>query len=110
MIKKYIEHGVQIIIFNSVNGIDYNKIKAGKISGEDISTDKYKKEEVKGADEFINYLVKKYPQINYIDPNKAICKDGLCSGEINGTILYRDGGHLNWLGSKLLGERYLKIE
>lgn len=110
MISKYISHGVIIILFNSVNGIDYNKIKAGKISGEDISTNKYKKEEIKGADEFINYLVKKYPQIKYIDPNKAICNDSLCSGEINGVILYRDGGHLNWLGSKLLGEKYLKMK
>ncbi|MFI7812443.1 acyltransferase family protein [Citrobacter werkmanii] len=108
MIKEYINHGVNVIIFNSVNGIDFNKIKSGKISGKDISTKEYMKKEVIGDDEFIHYLVKKYSQITYIDPNNILCKNGSCTGQINGKIIYRDGGHLNWSGSKELGRLFVK--
>ncbi|EHE5958113.1 hypothetical protein JMS23_003922 [Salmonella enterica] len=108
MIKEYINHGVNVIIFNSVNGIDFNKIKSGKISGKDISTKEHMKKEVVGGDEFIHYIVKKYPQITYIDPNDILCKNGLCTGQINGKIIYRDGGHLNWSGSKELGRLFVK--
>jgi len=108
MIQKYLDNGVKVIIFNSVNGIDFNKIKSGKISGKDITTSEYMKKETVDADEFIKSLLVKYPQINYIDPNIVLCQEGLCTGQIKGKIIYRDGGHLNWSGSKALGEAYIK--
>ncbi|WP_434005992.1 SGNH hydrolase domain-containing protein [Escherichia coli] len=46
--------------------------------------------------------------MTYIDPNNILCKNGLCTGQINGKIIYRDGGHLNWSGSKELGKLYVK--
>jgi hypothetical protein len=56
-------------------------------------------------------LKKKYPSIILIDLNKIICRGGRCLSAINDTPLYMNNGrnsHLNYTGSKLIGELYLK--
>ena len=50
-----------------------------------------------------------YPnQVFIINPNKAICNETKCNTSIDGTPIFADSNHLNYLGSKLLGELYLK--
>lgn len=49
-----------------------------------------------------------YPQITFIDPNRIICKNNECTPIINNIPLYRDNGHLNDVGSRLLGKELLK--
>lgn len=46
-----------------------------------------------------------------LDPNRFICVEANCFPEREGVLLYRDSGHLNdvgsrWLGNKFLGEGY----
>lgn len=56
-------------------------------------------------------MKKKYPQIILIDPNRIICQNSKCYSSINGTPLYFTGqfnSHLNYAGSTLIGELYLK--
>nr|WP_217343851.1 acyltransferase family protein [Noviherbaspirillum sp. L7-7A]MBV0877936.1 acyltransferase [Noviherbaspirillum sp. L7-7A] len=48
-------------------------------------------------------LKREFPTISYIDPNKAICDGGHCHAIIDNVPLYRDSGHLNDIGSRLIG-------
>ncbi|MED7788475.1 acyltransferase family protein [Francisella sp. 19X1-34] len=56
----------------------------------------------------IQKLKKQYPEMVIIDPKKAICNDKFCNIEINDVPIYADSNHLNYIGSKLLGEKYMK--
>jgi peptidoglycan/LPS O-acetylase OafA/YrhL len=53
-------------------------------------------------------LAEKYPSIVIIDPAKVVCDTSRCVTELNGVPLYRDGDHLNHLGSKLMGQMYVR--
>jgi peptidoglycan/LPS O-acetylase OafA/YrhL len=48
-----------------------------------------------------------YPQVQIIDPNSVICGENRCNPVLGGTVLYRDGAHLNDVGSRLIGEALL---
>lgn len=58
--------------------------------------------------QYLNYLVIKYPIITVIDPSLVMCDKLNCFSELNGIPLYRDGSHLNYIGSRLVGEIYLR--
>lgn len=49
-----------------------------------------------------------FPQVTFINPNRIICKDNECNPVIQNTPIYRDNGHLNDIGSRLLGKELLK--
>jgi peptidoglycan/LPS O-acetylase OafA/YrhL len=49
-------------------------------------------------------LKRRFPAIVYVDPNHAICSDAICHSMIGNIPLYRDGGHLNDQGSRLIGK------
>lgn len=57
---------------------------------------------------FLNYLVKKYPMVKIIDPALIVCDKNICFSELDGIPLYKDRSHLNYIGSKLIGELYIK--
>lgn len=48
-----------------------------------------------------------HPDITFIDPDKVICTSGICNPVVDSTELYRDDGHLNDVGSRLIGARLL---
>lgn len=50
-----------------------------------------------------------YPQVQVIDPNKAICNQQTCRPVIDNTLLYRDEVHLNDIGSRLIGKILLSM-
>lgn len=56
----------------------------------------------------INILLEKiaykYPNVYYIDPNPAFCKDKQCQVIINGEPTFSDMGHLSIFGADLIGE------
>ena len=37
-----------------------------------------------------------------------MCDEVLCYSELNEILLYKDSGHLNYVGYELVGELYLK--
>lgn len=49
----------------------------------------------------------KFPQVHFIDPNKVICPERLCSPIIEGNLLYLDNAHLNEKGSRFIGRTLL---
>jgi hypothetical protein len=54
------------------------------------------------------YVRKEFPNTRFIDPNNVICSNGSCSPVIGRTLLYRDDGHLNEIGSRLIGRVLLE--
>jgi peptidoglycan/LPS O-acetylase OafA/YrhL len=57
---------------------------------------------------FVDILFVKYPDLVIIDPAKIMCNEISCFSEINGIPLYRDGNHLNHIGSELIGSLYIE--
>ncbi|QUE30905.1 acyltransferase family protein [Francisella philomiragia] len=57
----------------------------------------------------VEKLKKEFPKLVIIDPKKAICDDSYCNIEINSIPIYADSNHLNYIGSELLGKKYLSM-
>jgi len=57
---------------------------------------------------FVDQLTQQFNQLVVIDPAKVMCDDAWCYSELNGVPLYKDGGHLNYEGSKLIGRLYIE--
>lgn len=55
-------------------------------------------------DDLFAELKVKFPEISFVDPNQAICDGGICHSMLEGTPLYRDGDHLNDVGSRVIGQ------
>ena len=56
---------------------------------------------------YFDEIGERYPQVQRIDPNAVICEGSRCSPVLGGTVLYRDGSHLNDAGSRAIGEALL---
>ena len=53
-------------------------------------------------------LQKKFPrQVTIVNPSKSICNKRRCKTSIDGIPIFADDHHLNYVGSKLLGKKYL---
>lgn len=61
----------------------------------------------KGWDAVLGRLTKKYPNVVVVDPAKVTCNQEKCFSEIDGVPLYHDWGHLNQMGSELIGKKYI---
>lgn len=48
-----------------------------------------------------------HPGVKVVDPNSVICRGKICDPVAGDVLLYRDNGHLNDLGSRLIGEKLL---
>ncbi|XSZ47773.1 SGNH hydrolase domain-containing protein [Francisella noatunensis] len=57
----------------------------------------------------VEKLKKEFPKLVIIDPKKAICDDSYCNIEIDNIPIYADSNHLNYIGSELLGKKYLSM-
>lgn len=57
---------------------------------------------------FFKQLKQEYPMVTFVDGQALICNEESCDARSNGFTLYKDNGHLNYIGAKLLGDRYLK--
>jgi peptidoglycan/LPS O-acetylase OafA/YrhL len=58
----------------------------------------------------VNEIKHKFPTVIIIDLKDVMCNSGKCDISINNTIIYKDASHLNIIGAKLLGEKYLKLK
>lgn len=61
----------------------------------------------RGEPDYFSEIRIRYPKIQIIDPNLVICHGDTCSPTLNDTLLYRDDGHLNDVGSRLIGQSLL---
>lgn len=57
---------------------------------------------------FFTDIKSKYPELTFINTRSLLCDDTYCSTQLGEVTLYRDHGHLNYIGSKLLGDLFLQ--
>lgn len=50
----------------------------------------------------------RFPQVTFIDPNQVICDVDRCRPMLEDLPLYRDGAHLNDVGSRLIGKALMQ--
>ena len=62
----------------------------------------------KRPDAYIVYEInRKHPEVTVINLNDVMCYDTSCNYEIDGSIVYRNGNHLNTSGATLLARKYI---
>ena len=63
---------------------------------------------MKRADDYIVYQIsRQYPEVTIINLNDVMCYDTGCNYEIDNSIVYRNGNHLNTSGATLLAKKYI---
>ncbi len=58
--------------------------------------------------QFVEELQEQFDHLVVIDPAKVMCDEHWCYSELDGVPLYKDSGHLNYEGSKLIGKLYIE--
>jgi peptidoglycan/LPS O-acetylase OafA/YrhL len=61
-----------------------------------------------GVRGFFEQLREEFPSVIWVDLTSLMCAKGRCVTELDGVPLYKDGGHLNDLGSRLLARKWLE--
>jgi peptidoglycan/LPS O-acetylase OafA/YrhL len=61
-----------------------------------------------GVSAFFDELRREFSDVVWINPAKIMCSDGRCATELDGVPLYKDSGHLNDLGARLLARKWLQ--
>jgi hypothetical protein len=90
-----------------VSSCTLNNLRFGLSNDCNLKASVYAKES-RDWSEFVDQLAARYDQLIVIDPAEILCDEELCYSELNDTPLYKDRGHLNYIGSELIGELYLK--
>lgn len=111
-IKELLDLDKNVIIIDplrTVSQMNLHKMKLLKtnngssINKEDLLIPFYKR-----ADDYIVYEIhRKYPQVTIINLNDVMCYDTSCNFEIDNSIVYRNGNHLNTSGATLLARKYI---
>ncbi len=58
----------------------------------------------------INEIKKRFPSVIIIDLKDVMCNDAKCDYMINEEIVYRDYGHLNISGTRMIAKKYLEVK
>ncbi|MDA9276773.1 acyltransferase [Flavobacteriaceae bacterium] len=111
-IKELLDLDKNVIIIDplrTVSQMNLHKMKLLKtnngssINKQDLLIPFYKR-----ADDYIVYEIhRKYPQVTIINLNDVMCYDASCNYEIDNSIVYRNGNHLNTSGATLLAKKYI---
>lgn len=112
-IKELVDSEINIFIIDalrSTNDMNLHKMKMHKtsnissISKEELLVPFYKR----GKEYIVYEIEKRFPSITIIDLNDVMCNDKTCDYEINGSIVYRNGNHLNTSGAELIANRFIE--
>lgn len=57
---------------------------------------------------YLQDIALNYKNIEYIDIDNQVCKNGTCSPYLDGKPMYYDGGHLSIKGSRIIGEKMIE--
>jgi peptidoglycan/LPS O-acetylase OafA/YrhL len=111
-IKELLDLDKNVIIIDplrTVSQMNLHKMKLLKtnngssINKQDLLIPFYKR-----PDAYIVYEInRKYPQVTIINLNDIMCYDTSCNYEIDNSIVYRNGNHLNTSGATLLARKYI---
>lgn len=52
-------------------------------------------------------MTQRWPELVWLQPAQVLCDATQCQTELDGLPLYRDDSHLNYLGAREIGRRYL---
>lgn len=86
-----------------------NLIRRDKLRGRDISQHEGKPQG-RGGGYILDRVREQFPSVMIIDPSRALCSERSCANTIDGVLVYAsDGSHLNAMGSRLLGEKYIEM-
>lgn len=61
-----------------------------------------------GVRNLFDSLKQEFPDVIWIDPDQLLCNEQRCLTEMDGVPLYKDHGHLNDVGSRLLARKWLE--
>lgn len=61
------------------------------------------------APAYIAEVIATFPSVHLIDPNTVMCLNRICQTVLEDVPLYRDDGHLNDVGSRLIGRSLAKL-
>jgi hypothetical protein len=50
-------------------------------------------------------VLRRYPQVQIMDPNDAICQNGECPILQQSHSIFKDDNHLSFFGSNLIGQQ-----
>ncbi|MDG1441419.1 MAG: acyltransferase family protein [Pseudomonadales bacterium] len=105
-----IKQGHRVIIIEDVPGLPSQSHAYCLIRGStDCDIDALEiKDDLHYAQLFRTSIEARHPEVLWINPRLAICDQQGCKTTLDGLPLYRDDHHLNYLGSKKLGEEYLR--
>lgn len=99
--------GVRVTIILANEGID--RADSCPIRKLMYSADKTCERPRRGEPAYFAELRRKYPNVEFVDPNRVICDETMCHPTIGDVLLYRDGSHLNDRGSRLIGQKLLEL-
>lgn len=60
--------------------------------------------------DFFNEIKPDYPDVQFINTRQMLCDSKQCYAAKGGLTFYKDSGHLNYVGSKQLGEQLLQSQ
>lgn len=73
------------------------------------SAEKHCGQSRKGSPAYFSGIQSRFPSVHFLDPNRVICPENMCDPVLNETPLYRDNGHLNDVGARLIGTRLIEM-
>ena len=111
-IKELLDLGKNVIIIDplrTVSEMNLHKMKLLKINnGASIVKQDLLIPFNKRADDYIVYQIsRQYPAVTIINLNDVMCYNKGCNYEIDNSIVYRNGNHLNTSGATLLARKYI---
>lgn len=62
-----------------------------------------------GPPAYFSEIESRFPSVHFLDPNRVICRGNLCDPVLDNTLLYRDSGHLNDVGARLIGKYLIEM-
>ena len=111
-VKYLIKHNVTPVIILDTPGLHNVKRSCGftktNTTKKCFNPKQTIKEEHAEFRKFFFNLKKKYQKVILIDPSQIICNSNKCFSSINNIPLYFNEGHLNAIGSQLIGKLYLE--
>lgn len=113
-ITEIIEHGSTPVLIKGNPTFDFdvssctlNNLRFGIDKNCHLERESYD-EKFRAWSQFVDELQEQFHQLVVIDPAKVMCDDEWCYSELDGLPLYKDSGHLNYEGSKLIGQLYIE--
>lgn len=112
-LRQSIAAAEQVLVFPSVpelpDGLNDCSLRAERFHRKLDCTLPFKKHKLSsaGVRAFFSELKLEYPEVVWVETDKLMCDKIRCVTEMDGIPLYKDSGHLNDRGSRLLGEKWL---